>query len=109
MSTLAVPICHGTETVGVFWVHSRTHRQFSDAETALLNRLAAQVGVAISNARAHQHEQEARAEVEALLKATANLGVQAEPEEVLRTLVVEAAGSLRLTVRSTPFVGMGNC
>ena len=91
VSTLAMPIRHGAETVGVFWVHSRTHRQFSQPETALLDRLAAQAGVAISNARAHQHEQEARAEVEALLKATANLGIQAEPEEVLRTLVVEAA------------------
>jgi len=39
-------------------------------------------------------EQDARAEVEALLTATASLGVQAEPEEVLRTLVEQAAGLL---------------
>jgi diguanylate cyclase (GGDEF)-like protein len=40
-------------------------------------------------------EQTARAEVEALLDATASLGVQAEPEEVLKTLVEQAAALLR--------------
>lgn len=40
-------------------------------------------------------EQAARAEVEALLAATASLGVQAEPEAVLRTLVEEAASLLQ--------------
>ena len=39
-------------------------------------------------------EQTARAEVEALLAATASLGVQAEPEAVLRTLVEQAASLL---------------
>ena len=39
-------------------------------------------------------EQTARMEVEALLAATASLGVQAEPEAVLRTLVEQAASLL---------------
>jgi len=39
-------------------------------------------------------EQAAREEVEALLAATASLGVQAEPDEVLRTLVLQAARML---------------
>lgn len=90
VSTLAVPILHGSEVVGVFWVHSRSHRDFARSEIALLGRLAAQAGVAIENARAHFEEQEARAEVEALLSATESLGVQAEPEAVLRTLIEQA-------------------
>jgi diguanylate cyclase (GGDEF)-like protein len=92
LSTLAVPIHYGSETVGVFWVHSRTHREFTPAEIALLDRLAAQAGAAVANARAH-------AEVEALLVATAKLGEKAEPEEVLRTLV-EEAGKLLEAERS---------
>jgi diguanylate cyclase (GGDEF)-like protein/PAS domain S-box-containing protein len=101
LSTLAVPIQSEGLTVGVFWIHSRTHREFTPDEVALLERLAAQVGVAIANAhahaeeqRAHVKEQEARAEVEALLAATASLGTQADPESVLRTLIEQAASLL---------------
>ena len=83
VSTIAVPIRHETETVGVFWLHSRHLRVWSETEVALLERLAAQAGAAVANARSH-------AEVEALLAATAILGLQAEPEKVLRTLVQEA-------------------
>lgn len=90
VSTLGVPILRASEVVGVFWVHSRTHREFADAEVSLLGRLATQAGVAIANAKAHAAEREARAEVEALLAATASLGIQAEPEAVLRTLVEQA-------------------
>jgi len=41
-----------------------------------------------------ENEQMAREEVEALLAATASLGVQADPDEVMRTLVEQAAGLL---------------
>jgi diguanylate cyclase (GGDEF)-like protein/PAS domain S-box-containing protein len=91
VSTLAVPIRHGTEVAGVFWVHTRRHRVFSRNEVALLDRLAAQAGVAIANARALGDERLARAEVEGLLKVTESLGIQASPEAIFRTLVEQAA------------------
>jgi diguanylate cyclase (GGDEF)-like protein len=83
VSTLAVPIRLGAEIIGLFWVHSRHHREWTGREVALLRTLADQAGAAIANARAH-------AEVEALLAATAKLGEQSGPEEVLRTIVEEA-------------------
>src|SRR5207248_1824784 len=42
-------------------------------------------------------ERETRAEVEALLTATASLGVQADPQEVLKTLLEQAAKLLDAT------------
>jgi diguanylate cyclase (GGDEF)-like protein len=88
ISTIAVPISHGTEIVGAMWLHSRRQRTWIESEVALLERLAAQAGAAVANARSH-------AEVEALLAATAILGLQAAPEEVLRTLVEEAGKLLQ--------------
>jgi diguanylate cyclase (GGDEF)-like protein len=88
VSTIAVPISHGTEIVGAIWLHSRRKRTWIETEVALLERLAAQAGAAVANARSH-------AEVEALLAATANLGLQAAPEQVLRTLVEEAGKLLQ--------------
>jgi GAF domain-containing protein len=90
-STLALPIRHGLGGLGVFWVHSRRRREFSQAEVSLLERLTILAGTAIANAQAHAEEQEARAEVEALLEATESLSVQAAPEAVLRTLIEQAA------------------
>jgi diguanylate cyclase (GGDEF)-like protein len=97
-TTLAAPIRGQGEMVGLFWIHSRRLRDFTPEEVARLERLAAQAGAAIVNADAHAEEQraraeerEARAEVQALLLATTSLGMQAEPESVLRTLVEQAA------------------
>jgi len=94
-STLAVPILQGLKAVGVFWVHSRTRREFTAAEVGLLERLAAHAAIAIANANVLGEEQQARAEVEALLAATASLGAQAEPDAVLRTLIEQAAMLLK--------------
>jgi diguanylate cyclase (GGDEF)-like protein len=88
ISTIAVPISHGAEIVGAIWLHSRRQRTWIESEVALLERLAAQAGAAVANARSH-------AEVEALLAATAILGLQGAPEEVLRTLVEEAGKLLQ--------------
>ena len=94
VSVLALPIVGAMEAVGVLWVLSRTRRRFNSKEIAVLERLAAHASIAITNARVHAEEQEARAEVEALLSATASLGVQDEPEAVLRTLVEHGAALL---------------
>ena len=90
-SLLAVPILRRTQADGVLWVFSRRSRRFRGREIALLERLAAQAAIGIANARAHAEELAARTEVEALLATTAKLGEQAEPEQVVRTLVEEAS------------------
>ena len=95
-STLALPIHHGSDVAGVFWVHARRHRVFTDLEVELLDRLSAQAGVAIANAQSHADERLARAEVEGLLTVTESLGIQASPEKVLRALVEQAAKLLHV-------------
>jgi len=92
-SMLAVPILRQAAPDGVLWIISRRPRRFDQRELTLLERLASQAAIGIANARVHWEEVAARAEVEALLAMTARLGEQAEPEQVLRTLV-EEAGSL---------------
>jgi diguanylate cyclase (GGDEF)-like protein len=95
VSTLAVPIRRGMEVAGVFWVHSRNRREFTDTEVVLLQRVAIYAAVAIGNADTLAEEQEARAEIEALLAATSSLGAQAQPEQVLRTLIDRTASLLK--------------
>jgi diguanylate cyclase (GGDEF)-like protein len=90
-SLLAVPIVRESAVDGVLWVFSRRQRRFTQQEIALLEGLALHAAVGIANARTHGEELAARAEVESLLAITARLGEQAEPEQVLRTLVEEAA------------------
>ena len=92
---VALPIRNGDQTAGVLWAGLRgTGRRFSDAQVKLLEYLAALAGSAIENARLLAREQQARGEAEALLDATASLGFQADPEEVLQTLVEKAADFL---------------
>ena len=51
VSNMAVPILRKGETIGVFWVASRTARRFTPNEVRLLERLAAPASIAIENAR----------------------------------------------------------
>jgi len=68
---------------------------FNDMQERLSARTRERERAEAERAPLLAREQEARAEVEALLTATAGLGVQAEPEEVLRTLVEQAATLLQ--------------
>jgi len=68
---------------------------FNDMQERLAARTHERERAEAERAPLLAREQEARAEVEALLTATAGLGVQAEPEEVLRTLVEQAATLLQ--------------
>jgi diguanylate cyclase (GGDEF)-like protein len=93
-SSLVLPIRRGEETLGLFWVHSRVPRTFTNAEIGILKRLSGQAAIGIVNARAHADEQSARAQIEALLAATAGLGGRAEPSEILRTVVEQSTALL---------------
>jgi len=106
-SSLVLPIRRGSETLGLFWVHSRSPRTFTDAEIAVLKRLSGLAAIGIVNARTHADEQSARAQVEALLAATAGLGGHAEPSEVLRAVVEQSAGLLHAELASYAVVSDG--
>jgi diguanylate cyclase (GGDEF)-like protein len=99
-SSVVLPIRRGTETLGLFWVHSRTPRTFTSAEIDVLKRLSGLVAIGIVNARAHADEQSARAQIEALLSATAGLGGRAEPAEILRTVVEQSSTLLNSELAS---------
>jgi len=94
VSVLAVPIQSGGANIGFLWVSTRRRRRFTAEDTSLLERFAVQAAVAIDNARSHARERSARAEVEALLAATATLAAQLEPDDVLRALVEQATALL---------------
>jgi len=86
-SLLAVPITRAGASIGVLWLASSSARRFTPEEVSLLERIAGQAALAIENARALAHEQEARLEAETLLAATVALSVQADPAEVIHTLM----------------------
>jgi diguanylate cyclase (GGDEF)-like protein/PAS domain S-box-containing protein len=93
-SLLGVPIRRAEETAGVFWLASATTRVFTQEEVSLLERMAAQVAVAIENACVLAREQEARLDAETLLAASAALGTQDDPDEVVGTLIEQAVTAL---------------
>jgi signal transduction histidine kinase/CheY-like chemotaxis protein len=64
-SYLGVPIPVGTEVIGVISAQSsEQENRFTDADLRLLNTIAANVGVALHNARLFEETQEARAAAE---------------------------------------------
>ncbi len=63
-SSLGVPIMVGDEAIGMISLQSYTHENvFTDADVRLLTTLAANVGVAIENARLFQAERQRAAEL----------------------------------------------
>jgi len=57
VSTLTVPILRAEQSIGVFWVASRTSRRFTPREIALLQQLSGQAAISIENARILAREQ----------------------------------------------------
>ena len=71
---IAAPITHGDELVGyIFLAHTQEGEEFTRGDEEILVMFASQVALVISNARRHQAEQRARADLEALVN-TAPVG-----------------------------------
>ncbi len=64
-SVLGVPICWGSNFLGVLNVVALTSRGFGESDARLLISLATQAAIAINNARLFEAEREARRETEA--------------------------------------------
>ncbi len=71
---ISAPIIHGDELIGyIFLAHTQEGEEFTREDEDILVMFASQVALVISNARRHQAEQRARADLEALVN-TAPVG-----------------------------------
>ena len=67
-------LCHSETHVGDFFLGKERGRQFSREDDEILRLFASQAAAAIANARTHEDEQRARADLEALIE-TSPVGV----------------------------------
>ena len=66
-----MPVRHQGVQVGLFYLLDKTNeREFTEKDEETLALFAAQAGVAITNARKHHDEQQAKADLEALVNTT---------------------------------------
>ena len=73
LAVLAVPVLHRDQKVGAIYV-SEKEGGFSEADEEIFVMLASQAALVISNARRYRYEQQARADLEALVN-TSPMGV----------------------------------
>ena len=67
-SFLGMPVRHQGEQVGLFYLLNKTNeREFTEKDEETLALFTAQAGAAIANARKHRDEQQAKADLEALI------------------------------------------
>ena len=70
-----MPMRHGDTDAGIFFLADKADgREFDDADEAVLSVFAVQTAAAVANARAHEAERRARADLEALVE-TSPVGV----------------------------------
>lgn len=92
---LAVPLKVKDQVIGVLDVQSTTVNDFDDSDLALLQALAAQIAVAVENARLFSTVQEERAKLEAIINGTEDAILVIDDQE--RVLMVNAASRQVLT------------
>jgi len=90
-SYLGVPMVARERTIGVLSVMTRSPRDFSPEEVALLCGLAAQGALAIENARLHGEALRRSEELGALLRAAKTVMGNMGLEQILERIVEEAA------------------
>jgi GAF domain-containing protein/CheY-like chemotaxis protein len=108
LSFLSVPILVGDEATGILNVQSTSQAGlFDESDIQLLNTIAANIGVAIENARLFKQTQSALAETEALYRASAELNTAQGFNEVLAVLrrqtVLRRAHTLQLHYFERPW------
>jgi PAS domain S-box-containing protein len=102
-SWLGVPILLGGEAIGVISVQSVLQHAFTEADERLLTTLAANMGVAIHNARLFQAERQRVAELEAINSVGQALAAQLE----LSTLIELVGDKVRDIFRAeTAYVAL---
>ena len=90
-SFLGAPILAGDEAIGVIAVeHSQQENFFSDRHVALLTTLAANVGVAIQNARLYEAARRSASETAALAEIGREISATLDLDKVLRDIATRA-------------------
>ena len=119
-SYLGVPIIAGDEAIGVVSVQSTTERgRFGEADQRLLGTLAANVGVAIQNARLYRDAQRQAAEMTALAEVATEISAMLDLGSVLeriadRAMTLLAADTTAVLLAEDggqvfrPFVALGS-
>ncbi|MBI4788522.1 MAG: SpoIIE family protein phosphatase [Chloroflexi bacterium] len=98
-SEIAVPLIVGKETVGVLDVQNNAVNAFGDEDLFILKTLAAQVAIAIEDARLFNSQKEEAWYLNVMLQVAQNLSQTASLDEALETVV-----------RITPLlVGVARC
>ncbi len=94
-SYLGVPIIGGDEAIGVISVQDTTQTgRFGEADSRLLATLAANVGVAIQNARLYRDAQRQAAEMTALAEVAAEISAMLDLGSVLERIADRALALL---------------
>jgi GAF domain-containing protein/CheY-like chemotaxis protein len=94
-SYLGVPILAGDQAIGVISVqHTTESGRFGEADSRLLATLAANVGVAIQNARLYRGAQRQAAEMTALAEAAAEISAMLDLGSVLERIADRAMALL---------------
>lgn len=93
-SEMAVPMLIGDELIGVLDVQSRRIGHFTDEDIQVKSTLAAQVAIAIQNARAFEEAENNRQRMEIIATTSARLSFAQTEEDVLDALsdVIERYG-----------------
>ena len=90
-SFLGVPIPGGEDAIGVIAVeNTRQEHFFSERHVSLLTTLAANVGVAIQNARLYEVAQRSASETAALAEIGREISATLDPDTVLRDIASRA-------------------
>ena len=94
-SYLGVPIMAGELAIGVMSVQSTQEEgRFGDADVRLLSTIAANVGVAIQNARLYRETDRRASEMAALANVGREISATLEPQAVLERITAEAQSLL---------------
>ncbi|HET8784944.1 MAG TPA: GAF domain-containing protein, partial [Candidatus Limnocylindrales bacterium] len=95
LSWLGVPIVVGDQAIGVVSVQStRDEGRFGDADVRLLDTIAANVGVAIQNARLYRETQRRASEMAALADVGREISATLDPTAVLERIAEHAINLL---------------
>ena len=84
---MAVPVIAGDKVLGVFDVQSDRPGSFSQEDINIYSTLAAQVGIALQNARLFDQTQAALAQSDKLFEASRSLTVAADLQELVKAVV----------------------
>jgi len=86
-SEVVVPLLVGTEIVGVLDVESEQLNRFTEDDLFILKTLAAQIAIALEDARLYRVQKEEAYYLNVLLQVAENLGETIDLNEALQTIV----------------------